>query len=55
MCVGAREYCGHKLADDMKKNQRLPEAIVTPTTKDDGGDYFCTLLIINAVSENLSS
>jgi len=35
---GVREYCGHKLADGMVKNQRLPHPIVTPTTKSDEHD-----------------
>lgn len=39
---GAREYCGHKLEDGLKKNQKLPEAIVTPTTKDDVHDELIT-------------
>jgi phosphoribosylaminoimidazole-succinocarboxamide synthase len=32
---GVREYCGHKLADGMIKNQKLEEIKLTPTTKDD--------------------
>jgi phosphoribosylaminoimidazole-succinocarboxamide synthase len=31
---GARTYCGHALPDGMKKNEPLPENIVTPTTKE---------------------
>lgn len=30
---GVRQYCGNTLADGMKKNQKFPSAIVTPTTK----------------------
>ena len=30
---GVRNYCGNELPDGMVKNQRLPETIVTPTTK----------------------
>ncbi len=30
---GLREYCGHRLADGMRKHERLPEALLTPTTK----------------------
>lgn len=30
---GAREFCGHRLPDGMKKNEPLPEAILTPSTK----------------------
>ncbi len=31
---GAREYCGNKFPDGLIKNQILPQAILTPTTKD---------------------
>lgn len=31
--AGEREYCGNKLPDDMRKNDKLEEAIITPTTK----------------------
>lgn len=31
---GLREYCGVTLPDGLKKNQRLPTAILTPTTKE---------------------
>jgi phosphoribosylaminoimidazole-succinocarboxamide synthase len=30
---GAREMYGHKFPDGMRDNQRLPQAIITPTTK----------------------
>jgi phosphoribosylaminoimidazole-succinocarboxamide synthase len=30
---GAREYCGNKFPDGMKKNERLQENVLTPTTK----------------------
>jgi len=39
---GAREYCGHKLPEGLKKNQKLAENIVTPTTKDDVHDELIT-------------
>jgi len=32
--AGSRFFCGHTLADGMKKNEKLPENIVTPTTKE---------------------
>lgn len=32
---GIRMYCGHKLNDGMVKNQKLPEILLTPTTKDE--------------------
>jgi phosphoribosylaminoimidazole-succinocarboxamide synthase len=36
---GAREFCGHKLPDGMKKNQPLSKAILTPSTKADKGGH----------------
>jgi phosphoribosylaminoimidazole-succinocarboxamide synthase len=35
---GARNYCGNLLEEGMLKNQKLPEIIVTPTTKSDEHD-----------------
>lgn len=31
---GVREYCGHPLSNNLRKNQRLPIALLTPTTKE---------------------
>lgn len=31
---GEREYCGHKLPEGLVKNQALPKALLTPTTKE---------------------
>lgn len=31
---GVREYCGIKFKDGLRKNERLPEPLITPTTKD---------------------
>ncbi|KAE8981164.1 hypothetical protein PR003_g24995 [Phytophthora rubi] len=31
----SRDFCGHKLPEDFKQHQKLPENLVTPTTKDD--------------------
>jgi phosphoribosylaminoimidazole-succinocarboxamide synthase len=36
---GARTFCGHPLPDGMKKNQKLPVAILTPSTKAAKGDH----------------
>ncbi len=36
---GAREFCGHALPEGMKKNQPLPTAILTPSTKAEKGDH----------------
>ena len=37
--AGARVFCGHALPHGMKKNQRLPTAILTPSTKAAKGDH----------------
>jgi phosphoribosylaminoimidazole-succinocarboxamide synthase len=34
---GVRNFCGNKLPDNLKKNDKLPEIIFTPTTKIDKG------------------
>ncbi len=36
---GARTFCGHTLPDGLRKNQKLPKAILTPSTKADKGDH----------------
>lgn len=36
---GARTFCGHALPDGMRKNERLPRAILTPSTKAAKGDH----------------
>jgi phosphoribosylaminoimidazole-succinocarboxamide synthase len=36
---GARVFCGHRLPDGLKKHQRLPEPIITPTTKAPKGEH----------------
>jgi len=36
---GSREFCGHELADGMKKHQRLPEPLITPSTKAPHGSH----------------
>lgn len=35
---GIRNYCGHHLPEGMKKNQKLPETLLTPTTKEEEHD-----------------
>lgn len=35
---GAREYCGNPLPEGLRKNQRLPANLITPTTKEDAHD-----------------
>jgi phosphoribosylaminoimidazole-succinocarboxamide synthase len=36
---GARTFCGHPLPDGMTKHQKLPEPILTPSTKAAHGDH----------------
>ncbi|MDB4953422.1 MAG: Phosphoribosylaminoimidazolesuccinocarboxamidesy nthase [Myxococcales bacterium] len=36
---GDRTFCGHALPSGMKKNQRLPQPILTPSTKAQKGDH----------------
>jgi len=36
---GARTFCGHRLPDGLRRHQRLPEPILTPSTKAPHGDH----------------
>ncbi len=36
---GARAFCGHRLPDGLRKNQKLPHPILTPSTKAAHGDH----------------
>jgi len=36
---GAREFCGHRLPEGMKQHERLPEPLLTPSTKASKGDH----------------
>jgi phosphoribosylaminoimidazole-succinocarboxamide synthase len=36
---GAREFCGHRLPEGMKKHERLPQPLLTPSTKAPKGDH----------------
>jgi phosphoribosylaminoimidazole-succinocarboxamide synthase len=36
---GDRTFCGHRLSDGMRKNERLPAPILTPSTKAAKGDH----------------
>ena len=36
---GEREFCGHVLPDGLKKNEPLPDAILTPSTKAEKGGH----------------
>lgn len=34
---GKRKFCGYKLPDNLRKNQKLPQSIITPSTKAESG------------------
>lgn len=36
---GEREFCGHQIPDGLKQHQKLPEPILTPSTKAAQGDH----------------
>jgi phosphoribosylaminoimidazole-succinocarboxamide synthase len=36
---GVRLFCGHRLPEGLKKHQKLPEPIITPTTKAPKGEH----------------
>jgi phosphoribosylaminoimidazole-succinocarboxamide synthase len=37
--AGGRSFCGHDLPGDMRKNQRLPRPLLTPSTKAQKGEH----------------
>lgn len=37
--AGSRSFCGHQLPDGLKKHQKLPEPLLTPSTKAAKGDH----------------
>jgi len=37
--AGERVFCGHRLPDGLRRHERLPEAILTPSTKAAHGDH----------------
>jgi len=36
---GVRKFCGHDLPDGLEKNQKLPKALLTPSTKAEKGEH----------------
>ncbi|MDH3521790.1 MAG: phosphoribosylaminoimidazolesuccinocarboxamide synthase, partial [Myxococcales bacterium] len=36
---GEREYCGHRLPEGLRKHEKLPEPLLTPTTKASRGQH----------------
>ena len=43
---GVRDYCGHHLPDNMMKNQKLHQTLLTPTTKDEHDELISKQEII---------
>ena len=43
---GCRYYCGHNLPNNMIKNQKLPNILLTPTTKDEHDELISEKVII---------
>lgn len=52
---GVRDFCGNKLPEGLKKNQRLPYPIITPTTKAAHGDHDRNISPEEIISEGLMS
>ncbi len=50
---GVRNFCGNTLPDGLKKNQRLPHPIITPTTKATHGAHDLNLTGEEAVEKGL--
>ncbi len=50
---GARVIYGHAFPDGLRKNTRLPEAIITPTTKGEGGAHDEPLTSAEVVERGL--
>jgi len=36
---GEREYCGHRLSEGLRRHEKLPEPLLTPTTKAEQGEH----------------
>ncbi|MEZ4408828.1 MAG: phosphoribosylaminoimidazolesuccinocarboxamide synthase [Polyangiales bacterium] len=52
---GDREFCGHALPDGLKKNDPLPEPIVTPSTKAPKGGHDVSVSADALVAEGVIS
>ena len=50
---GGRNMYGLEFPDNLKKNQRLPELILTPTTKADVGDHDMPISEAEIIEQNL--
>jgi len=52
---GAREYCGHALPEGMRRHERLPQPLVTPTSKGEVGQHDELLTGAEVVGQGLAS
>ena len=55
---GQRDFGDFKLEEEIKKNQKLPEPVVTPTTKSNTGDEnisFSEIISRNIIEESLAN
>ncbi len=52
---GAREVYGHTLPDGLVKNAKLPETLITPTTKGAAGDHDRPVTAAGIIAEGLMS
>lgn len=50
---GVRNFCGNILPEGLKKNQKLPEPIITPTTKAAHGDHDANISPEEIVAQGL--
>src|SRR2546430_9119858 len=50
---GAREMYGHRFEDGLRDNEKLPETIITPTTKAEQGDHDAPLSADEIVTRKL--
>ena len=53
--AGKRELCGVKLPEGLKENDKLPEPIITPTTKADLGDHDADISREDILSQGIVS
>ncbi len=50
---GGREFCGHRLAEGMRKHERLPRPLITPTTKAEQGAHDENISAAEVVARGL--
>ncbi|MFV8364642.1 phosphoribosylaminoimidazolesuccinocarboxamide synthase [Flavobacterium sp. ZT3P35] len=53
--LGKREICGVKMPDYLKENDKFPEPIITPTTKEDNGEHDADISREDILSKGIVS